>query len=380
MLNKSRIILSLLFIFLFSLASFAHGQPAAENDILQIPEPLFAKAKVLKVYELETSDDFSPIRQVVTLKILNTKFKGQIVKVDHIPSTMAGMEINVKKGNKVILWIEENPTTAESPDGSPLFAITDFARSNYAYWIIILYGILLVALGRLKGLKALASLMITLGLLFLVLFPLALKGVNPIFITVLISLVVSLVTFRIIGGKTIKTISATLGTFSGVVLAGIIAILFGKLMHLSGMSTEEAKILLYSLNVNINFEGLLFSGIIIGALGAIMDVGMSIASAVNEVRKVHPEASFENLFKSGMQVGRDIMGTMANTLILAYTGGSLPLLLLIIASRASIAKTINLELISLEILRAMAGSIGLVLCIPVTALISGYLYSKINHD
>ena len=109
-----------------------------------------------------------------------------------------------------------------------------------------------------------------------------------------------------------------------------------------------------------------------------MDVGMSIASAINEVRKVHPESTFENLYKAGMRVGRDIMGTMANTLILAYTGGALPLLLLIMASKASTSKVMNLEIIALEILRAMAGSIGLVLCIPVTALIAAFLYSRLE--
>ncbi|MBU0687216.1 MAG: YibE/F family protein [Candidatus Margulisbacteria bacterium] len=375
--NSARKIIGVLFLIIFLLSMLAVGAfcIAEENPAPQI-EPLFAKAKVLKVHALESYDDFSPVKQIVTLKILNSKFKGQTITVEHMPSTMAGMEINVKEGNKVLLWIDEHPSAAESPDGSPLFAISDFARDNYAYWTILIYALLLVILGRLKGVKALASLLITLFLLFFVLFPLTLKGFNPILITILIALVVSLVTFRIIGGKTKKMISATLGTFSGVLLAGIIALLFGKLMHLSGMSTEEAKILLYSLNVKIDFQGILFSGIIIGALGAIMDVGMSISSAINEVRKVHPEANFKNLFESGMRVGRDIMGTMANTLILAYTGGALPLLLLIIASQASISKVINLELISLEILRAMAGSIGLVLCIPMTAAIAAYLYSQ----
>ena len=133
---------------------------------------------------------------------------------------------------------------------------------------------------------------------------------------------------------------------------------------------------MYSMNVNIDFQGLLFSGILIGALGAVMDVGMSIASAIDEVRKVHPEANFGNLFKAGMNVGRDIMGTMSNTLILAYTGSALPLLLLFMAGSIPLAKAINMELVAEEIARALAGSIGLVLCIPVTALVSAAMFTR----
>jgi uncharacterized membrane protein len=128
--------------------------------------------------------------------------------------------------------------------------------------------------------------------------------------------------------------------------------------------------------MKIDFQGLLFSGILIGALGAVMDVGMSIASAIDEVRKVHPRANFMNLFNAGMNVGRDVMGTMSNTLILAYTGAALPLLLLFIAGGFPLTKVINMEMVAEEIARALAGSIGLVLCIPATALVAAAMYTR----
>jgi len=195
-------------------------------------------------------------------------------------------------------------------------------------------------------------------------------------VAILVAGLVSLIVFRIVGGKTVKSLAAAIGTLLGVTIAGLLAWIVGNMMHMSGMSSEESRILLYSMDMKIDFQGLLFASILIGALGAIMDVGMSIASAIDEVRKVHPEANLKNLFQAGMNVGRDVMGTMSNTLILAYTGSALPLLLLLIANNISLAKIINSEMIAVEILRALAGSIGLVLCIPITAIVSAFIYSK----
>jgi uncharacterized membrane protein len=197
-----------------------------------------------------------------------------------------------------------------------------------------------------------------------------------LWVSIFIAGAVSLIVFRIIGGKSIKSLSAAIGTLLGVAIAGILAFAVGRMIHLTGMSSEESRILLYSMNIKIDYQGLLFGSILLGALGAVMDIGMSIASAVDEVRKVHPEANFKNLFNAGMNVGRDVMGTMSNTLILAYTGSSLPLLLLLVANKMSLSKILNLEMIASEAVRALAGSIGLVLCIPITALVSALLYSE----
>jgi len=234
----------------------------------------------------------------------------------------------------------------------------------------------LIVVGGKKGLRSLFALALTILIIFFVLFPLMLWGFNPLPTAIAISGVISLLVFWIVGGRTAKSLSAAIGTLFGVAIAGVLATVAGKMIHLTGLSSEESKMLLYSLNMKINFQGLLFSGILIGALGAVMDVGMSIASAIDEVRKVHPEANFTNLFNAGMNVGRDVMGTMSNTLILAYTGSALPLLLLFIAGDIPLTKIINLELVAEEIARALAGSIGLALCIPATALVAAAMYTR----
>ena len=201
-----------------------------------------------------------------------------------------------------------------------------------------------------------------------------LKGANPIPITILISIVVTILTMFIVGGINKKSIAAVVGTSGGVLVAGIIAYYIGSQVKLTGLSSEEATMLMYiPQEVNFDFRGLLFSGIILGSLGAVMDVGMSIASSMDEIHKANPNLTRKELFKSGMNVGKDVMGTMTNTLILAYTGSSIPVLLLFMAYETSIAKILNLDVIATEAIRSLAGSIGLVLTIPLTALVSSTL-------
>ncbi|MFA5104486.1 MAG: YibE/F family protein [Candidatus Margulisiibacteriota bacterium] len=312
--------------------------------------------------------------QRVSIKVLSGKFKGRTVSVNHMTSSMAGGSMVLKEGDNIIVYAEENPTKAESPDGSPIIQVDGFQRDTPLIWLAILFASVLVLTGGLKGLKSLISLILTIALIFFVLIPLTLRGINPILVTCFISAVIAAVVFRIVGGNNLKSLSGAIGTVLGVTAAGLIAVYAGSFMNLTGLSSEESLMLMYSLKLKIDFVGLLFSGVIIGALGAVMDVGMSIASAIEEVRRVRPGSSFLQLFNSGMNVGKDVMGTMSNTLILAYVGASLPLIILFISSEMSFVKIANMELIAEEVLRALSGSIGLILCIPITAFISALLF------
>ena len=156
-------------------------------------------------------------------------------------------------------------------------------------------------------------------------------------------------------------------------MAGWLAYTFGDLAQLSGLATEEERMLMYVDNINFDMRGLLFAGILIGAVGAIMDVTMSVASAISEVKRANPDMKTTELIAAGMSVGRDIMGTMANTLILAYTGGALPFMLLFMVYEMEPLRIVNWELIVTEIIRALVGSIALVISVPITAVIAGWL-------
>ena len=232
----------------------------------------------------------------------------------------------------------------------------------------------LIIFGGIKGLKSIITLFLTGIAIVKILLPMILKGYDPILISLGICAAVTTITLIIISGFNKKTLCAIVGTTGGVVVAGIMALSMGSLAKLTGLGNEEAQMLLFlPQNIDFNFKGLLFAGIILGALGAVMDVGMSIASAMHEIEQTNPSILTKDLIKSGMNVGRDIMGTMSNTLILAYTGGSLHMMLLLMAHKIPFSEVINWDMIASEVVRALAGSIGLIFAIPITAIVSGYI-------
>ena len=182
------------------------------------------------------------------------------------------------------------------------------------------------------------------------------------------------VTLLLVSGINKKTVTAIFGTVSGVVIAGIIAYVFGKLSHLSGITMEDAESLMYiAEDTGLKITGLMFTGILVASLGAVMDVAMSISSSIFEMNIINQEVTFKELFKSAMNIGKDIIGTMTNTLILAFAGGSLSLLILIYSSSMPYNKLINLDVLGTEVIQGLAGSIGIVLAVPITALIGCYL-------
>ncbi len=203
-----------------------------------------------------------------------------------------------------------------------------------------------------------------------VLLPLRMRGVNPLLTAIFICLVVATASMLLVAGLSRKSWSAIVGTVGGVIVAGLSAQIVIATAHLTGLSSEEAQILRGSVLVQPGhfYSGLLAAGMLIGALGVIMDVGISIASTVWEVSRADRSLAASELYKSGMNVGRDIMGTMTNTLVLAYAGGALPLLLL--ASQIPSSKLLNLDLLATEIAATLSGSLGLVLTIPLTALVA----------
>lgn len=332
------------------------------------------KAKVISVNNEEILDEFEGMVdkvQDVTLEILSGKYQGKIIEVSNYISGNSAYEIYVKDGDKVVVIIEQYP------DGNIDVNISDYLRETHTYYLLGLFFLLLIIIGKGKGLKSVLTLTITVLMVVKILLPSILKGIDPIMMSVMISIVVTIITILIVGGINTKSISAIIGTSVGVLIAGLIAYVVGSKVRLTGLSSEDAMMLMYiPQDIELDFESLLFSGIILGALGAIMDVGMSVASSIDEIHNANRELTSKKLFKAGMNVGKDIMGTMTNTLILAYSGSSLTLLLLLMAYETSMRKIINLDIIATEIIRSLSGSIGLVLTVPITALVASILVKK----
>ncbi len=350
---------------------FSQNEPLGMEDVQEV----MVKGKVIKVLaEEKVMDPVSrkPTReQLLKIRLRTGPFKGKEIAVKHMETDNPVFNIKVAPGDSVS--IELTVRNGKITDAY----IADLIRETQVYIMAVLFIILLLAIGRRKGAKALCALLLTLVLIWGVLLPGILRGYNPVILTITVAVIATAITLLVVGGFTIKSLTAILGTFGGVAIAGCLALMAGKAAHLTGFGTEEAAMLLYiPQNIKLDIQGLLFAGIIIGALGASMDVSMSIAAAVEEIKRVCPELKTGQLIQSGMNVGRDIMGTMTNTLILAYTGSSLPLILIFMAYQISFMKIINLDMVASEAIRALSGSIGMIMVIPLTAVIAGLLFGK----
>ncbi|WP_053954833.1 YibE/F family protein [Inediibacterium massiliense] len=323
-----------------------------------------------KIQKVKISEGYTEAYQYVKLKVMSGKYKGKIYEIDHSIPDNSTFAIPVKVGDKVIIDVEEENNHVN-------IVITEYMRQHYIIYLYIIFILLIILIGRKKGIKAVITLTLTILAILKVLLPMILKGVNPIPITIFISIGITILTMVIIAGVNSKSIAGIIGTSGGVIIAGIIAYYIGSQVKLTGMSSEEANMLLFiPQKINFDFKDLLFSGMIMGALGAVMDIGMSISSSIEEIHKANPSMSTKELFRAGMNVGTDVMGTMTNTLILAYTGSSIPLLLLFMAYETSIVKILNLDIIATEVVRSLAGSIGLVLTIPLTAIVASVLIKR----
>jgi len=336
----------------------------------QVSEISYERAKVINVSNFNAPDQFSQGYQEVTLEITSGKYAGEMHVIEnHLPKNLA-YRIEVAKGDKIIVAIDEMGTEKQ-------IYISDYYRNNVLIILVFIFLGLLILIGKLKGFKSVITISLTMFLIFKVLIPGILGGYNSLILSIIISAVITILTIFIVSGFNKKSLAAIIGTVSGVVIAGVISVIVGNTIQITGMMPDEAAMLLYLPNaISLNYNNLLFSGILLGALGAVMDVAMSIASSIKEIYNANISIKSKDLFKAGMAVGHDIMGTMANTLILAYTGSSIPLLLILNASGESFSSIVNTDIVATEVVRSLAGSIGLIVTIPITAFISVLFLKK----
>lgn len=346
-----------------------------KKDETNLKEESF-KAKVIEAgesYERDNGSGGKETVQDVKVKILEGKNKDEKFSTTYVLTYDLDNKIigyKLREGNTVFVnFSEEN--------GKVKVSIQDIVRQNYLIGLVIFFFASIILIGRKKGLKSIIGLVITVLAIFFILVATIFKGYNAILVSIGTSFLIIVLTFAIIGGWNKKTFSAALGTLGGVVLAGVIASITGYLAQLSGAGKEEAIMLsVASKDVVFNFRELLFAEIIVSALGACMDVGMSISSSLSELKMKNPSMTGKELFKSGMNIGGDMIGTMTNTLILSFIGSSLVLVLLYMSSSVKFMDVINIEAIATEAVCAIAGSIGIVYTVPITALI----YSFMNRD
>lgn len=307
--------------------------------------------------------------QAISLEISSGDLKGNEYEIVNRISRLYNYKVS--KGTKVIVGIYRKD--GEISD----ISIYSYDRSGALIGIISIFLAVIIIIGGIRGLKAIVSLIFTIVSIIYLMIPLMLRGVSPIFSAIIIAILSVVITMILISGKSKKTIVAILGTILGVIISGTIALIFGKLAHLSGITMEDAESIMYiAEGTGLKVTGIMFAGILVASLGAVMDVAMSISSSVFEIYEINQNRSSKELFISGMNIGRDVIGTMANTLILAFAGGSLTTLLMIFTSNMTADQLFNIDIVGTEIIQGVAGSIGIVLTVPITALIASYLYKN----
>lgn len=307
--------------------------------------------------------------QQVSVKILDGPYVENQYEITNNVSRLYNTV--VKKGDKVIvaMYFMDNKLND--------VAISSFKRSTSLSIMVILFLLVILLVGGFKGLKSIVALLFTMICIIFLMVPLMLRGVSPIISAIIIAIISTSITLVLVSGTNKKTLSAIIGTLIGVLIAGVLAYIFGETTNLSGINMSEAESIMYiAETTNLKINGMLFAGILVSALGAVMDVAMSISSSIFEISSIDKAMSIKALFKSGMNIGRDIIGTMSNTLILAFAGGSINVLILLYSSNMPANRLLNLDILGTELIQGVAGTIGIILTVPATAIIAAYLCKK----
>lgn len=355
---------------------FVIAHPAQEDSVEATEYMEYEKAVVQQILYDSTAPD--PVsenhergEQSLIVLIKTGRYKGQQMIADNTVGPIYGQALAV--GDSVTVGL------STYSDGTVRCYVYEYDRSTGLLVILAAFLLVTVLVGGKVGMKSLVSLALTVAALIFILLPLLLHGWPTIPTTFLVSVLVTVVTFVILGGVDKKTVCACLGTLAGIALATVFGMAAQKLLRIDGYRQEYAEALLQLRQTDqsgIGISGLVTAGVIISALGAVMDVAMSISSAVQELTRVNDSLTVKDLLRSGMNIGRDMVGTMTNTLILAILGSGLTLIVYIYSLGLQPWQLLSSAYMSLEAISAIASSIGVMLAVPLTAGICALVYGK----
>ena len=307
--------------------------------------------------------------QKIDIEIYRGSLAGDTITVINDPATFAGAP-EYQTGDQVMI------TSSQHIDGSDVFYITDYVRRDGLLLLFILFAGLAVAVGGKWGAASLIGMALSFLVIFKFILPQILAGRDAVTIAVIGSSIIIPITFTLSHGFKTKTWIAGLGTIVTLVITGLAAALFANLAHLTGFGSEEAGFIQFQFGQTIDLKGLFLAGMIISSLGILDDITISQASIVNELKQANPKYKFPHLFTKAMNVGRDHIASLINTLILVYAGASLPLLLLFTDNTVPFSEVINTSMIAEEIVRTLIGSIGLILAVPITTFLAAWHYRR----
>ena len=368
MMRKFIVILTFIFLLLPG-GVFAQNEPPAISLSDETLEAIIIK--VVSEKEVKVMGQ-TQLQQKMELKVTKGSIKDKTIQITsgelpaaNIPKYQEGDEVQV--------------VYSRNESGRDLFYISDYVRRNTLTWLFVIFVIMTILIGKWQGASSILGMGVSFVIIFKFILPQISGGANPILIAILGSMMIIPVTFYLSHGLNRKTTVAIFGTIISLIITGLIAAFFIEAAKLTGFASEEASYLQTQTQGSIPIKGLLLAGIIIGALGILDDITVSQAAIVFELKKTNKQLGFIELFQKTMNIGRDHISSVVNTLVLVYTGAALPLLLLFINSPRPYSEVVNNEIIAEEIVRTLVGSIGLVLAVPITTLIAAYSNDKLLY-
>jgi uncharacterized membrane protein len=337
--------------------------PATETETMT--------ARVVEVLEEGVREPGGYPYQRVLLHIEDGSLAGQEIEIEEGTVNIISSERLFDVGDKVLLVRDEMCIQDQCHEH---IYIADFVRTTPILWIVAFFMILVLLVGRGRGLRSLTGTLLSLVVIFFFILPMIKARYDPVLVSILGSAILLISSTYLVYGWNYKAHAAVLGMVLSLLLTWGLAALFVSWTHLTGMGQpEEASYLAMEIGTDLSFRGLVLAGIIIGALGVLDDVCVGQASAVFELANANRGLSWRELFRSSLNIGRDHIAAMVNTLLLAYVGASLPLMLVFTIYTEPLWYRINREPITEEIVRTLVGSLGLILAVPITGLIASLI-------
>ncbi|MBP8978953.1 YibE/F family protein [Candidatus Dojkabacteria bacterium] len=357
------ILLTTITIFLFS-----KGNIFAQEDSIK-----YMNGKIVEIVEekeiehKETKE--KQLYQKIKISVTKGDKKGEKIISENGTQPM-GHTNKYRVGDEILI------SQMIDAEGNEIYYIVDYIRTKSLGILFAIFTVLAVLVGRKKGFLSLLSMALSFLIIFVFLLPQIEQGKDPILTTILTSMIIIPITFYLSHGFNKRTTIAIVGTIIALTITGILSVIFSNLAHLSGAESEEVLFLQGMNNTTYNLKGLLLAGILIGTLGIMDDITISQTSIVHQLYDLKKDISTRELFQRSLELGRDHIASMINTLILVYAGASMPLLLLFMSAERTFSEVISLEVVSTEIVRTLVGSIGLILAVPITTYLACLVVKK----
>lgn len=328
------------------------------------------EAEVVEVTETTCPGLGNQRCQLVTARLTSGRGTGNRIQLQL--SAIQGFDPNLDPGDDIRVTKAPEPPPGQAAVAGPGYSFYDFQRGTPMLVLALAFVVIVVLFARLRGALSLVGLGFSLALVLLFVVPAILDGKSPLAVAIVGSLAVALITIPLAHGGGPKTLAALLGTAASLLLTALLALIFTKAAHLTGFSSEEATFLQLA-GANLSLEGLLLAGMVIAALGVLDDVTVSQASTVLALRSANPTLRFRQLFAVAQRVGRDHVSATVNTLVLAYVGASLPVLLIFSSSDLGLGEALSTEIVAKEVVATLVGSIGLISAVPLTTALAALL-------